>query len=209
MLDGGLWEQFEYLFVFAFENDQFLTNGLDEFWMGIKDVPYIGTVRVGHLKNAIGLEADMASSSRTMTFLERSAYSEAIELNQNFVTGIWVGNNYFDQRATWSGTAFRSDPGSSTGAVFGDGQWGTQGRLTALPVWEDDGRCWTHVGISGGWRNGTNNLAISPLRTFQLRARPEIRDDVPAGGFTDADSNRLIDTGVAVANNEWLMGLEY
>ena len=69
-------------------------------WVGMKEIPLIGTIRVGHQKVPQGFEGDMVSSSKAMTFLERSAYSEAIELNQNFVTGIWLGNNYFDQRAT-------------------------------------------------------------------------------------------------------------
>src|SRR5262249_38691255 len=45
MLDGKVWENFEYLWVFAFENDQFLTNGLDEFWVGATNIPLIGTAR--------------------------------------------------------------------------------------------------------------------------------------------------------------------
>ena len=92
---------------------------------------------------------------------------------------------------------------------------GHAGRLTAPPVWEDDGRCFTHVGLSGGWRNGTNNLATSPYRTYQLRARPELRDDDPAGNpsggqpVPNANDSRLIDTGVLVADNQFLCGLEY
>jgi phosphate-selective porin OprO/OprP len=215
MTDGNFWEQYEYTLILALENNQFTTIGLDEFWVGAKDIPGIGTARIGHVKNAIGFEADMTASSRTMTFMERSAYSESIELNQNFVTGLWLGDAWFDQRATYTFVVFRPDQASSTGVFFGDGQWGMQGRLTALPIWEDDGRCWTHVGVSGGWRNGTNNIANTPFRTFELRARPELRDDDPAGNpggaqpVPNANDARLIDTGVAVCNNEWLLGLEY
>src|SRR5262249_46119336 len=67
---------------------------------------------------------------------------------------------------------------------------------------------------SGGWRNGQNNIATSPLRTFQLRARPELRDDDPAGSpagaqvIPNANSNRMIDTGSIVADRQWLLGLE-
>jgi phosphate-selective porin OprO/OprP len=212
-MDGVFWENYEYNLIYAYENDQFSTIGLDEFWIGAKDVPLIGTIRVGHVKNAIGLEADMTGSSRTMTFLERSAYSEAIELNQNFVTGLWLGNNYFDQRATWSAVVFRPDVGSSTGAFFGDGQWGYQGRLTALPIYECDGRHLLHLGVSGGWRNGAANDANIPTRTVQIRARPELRDDDPAGALTGAagangNSNRLIDDNVMVFKDQYLLGLE-
>ncbi|MFO0967309.1 MAG: porin [Gemmataceae bacterium] len=213
MLDGKFWENFEYTLIFAFENDTFSTNGLDEFWVGATNIPIIGTARIGHVKNCVGLEGDMTASSRTMTFMERSSYSEAIEQNENFVTGLWLGNNYFDQRATWSGVIFRQDPGSSTGAYFGDGQWGWQGRLTSLPIYANDGRCLLHLGLSGGWRNGVSNNVVSTLRQFQLRARPELRDDDPAGAFSggvgaNGNSNRMVDTGVIVAQREWLAGLE-
>ena len=166
--EGNFWEQGEYRFIVALENDQFQTVGLDEFWFGAHDIPYFGTVRLGHVKDPIGLEGDMTASSRCMTFMERSAYSEAIELNQNFVTGLWISDNYLDQRVTWTGSVFRSDIGSSTGAYFGDGQGGIQGRLTALPIYGDEGRDLMHVAVSGGFR--TNDTA-AVQRQYQLRAR--------------------------------------
>jgi phosphate-selective porin OprO/OprP len=203
--EGTFWENGEYRLIPAFENDQFQTVGLDEFWFGAKDVPYFGSIRIGHVKTPIGLEGDMTASSRCMTFMERSAYSEAIENNQNFVTGLWIGDNYLDQRVTWSGSVFRQDINSSTGVAFGDGQGGIQGRLTALPYYENDGRDLVHVAVSGGIR--TNNT--TNFHQFQLRARQTLRDDDPAGGVTNADNNRLIDTGTINANDESLLGLEF
>ena len=119
---------------------QYNTTGLDEFWVGEKDIPVIGTIRVGHVKDPVGLEGDMTASSRCMTFMERSGYSQAIELDQNFVTGVWMSNNYLDERATWSFSVFRPDVAAATGYSFGDDQWGWQGRLTALPIYDDDGQ---------------------------------------------------------------------
>jgi hypothetical protein len=91
--EGTFWENGEYRMILALENDQFQTIGLDEFWFGGKDLPLVGSLRLGHVKNAMGLEGDMTASSRCMTFMERSAYSEAVESNQNFVTGLWLGDN--------------------------------------------------------------------------------------------------------------------
>ena len=164
----------------------------------------------------MGLEGDMVSSSRTMTFMERSSYSEAIELNQNFVTGIWFNNSYLDQRLQWQATIMRTDLGSSSGVLYGDGQWGAQARVTGLPLYEDEGRYLMHLGVSGGWRNGTNNLSTSSYRTFDLRARPELRDDDPAsGGSTssqlvpNANDSRMVDTGSIAASDDFLMGTEF
>ena len=170
--EGTFWETGEYRFNWALENDQFSTVGLDEMWVGQNKIPVIGTVRVGHVKNAIGLEGDMTSSSRCMTFMERSSYSEAIELNQNFVTGLWFGSSYADDRVTYQAVAFRPDNANS-GDFFGDGQSGVQARLTCLPLYEDEGRHLLHLGMSGGWRNGTNNLASTAATSAtRLRCKP-------------------------------------
>ncbi|MFO0936890.1 MAG: porin [Gemmataceae bacterium] len=211
--EGQIGQYGEYRLIPALENNQFSTIGLDEFWAGLRDVPILGSFRVGHVKNPIGLEADMTSSSRTMTFMERSAYSEAIELSQNFVSGIWWGNHVLDDRVAWQATLFRSSIAAS-GAFFGDGQWGTQARLTGIPIYEDKGNELLHLGVSGGWRNGSNNLANSPYRLFQSRARVEMRDDDPAStpagaqSIPNASSARLIDTGAIAAKGLYLLGTE-
>jgi phosphate-selective porin OprO/OprP len=52
------------------------------------------------------------------------------------------------------------------------------------------------------------------LKTIDLRARPEQRDDDPAGNPAgaqpdpNADDSRMIDTGAVVADHNWLTGLE-
>ncbi len=212
--EGTFWGNGEYRLILALENDQFNSSGLDEFWVAVNNLPIFGSLRVGHVKDAVGLEGDMTSSSRTMTFMERSSYSEAIELNQNFVTGVWLGNSYLDKRVSYQAVAFRSDQGVSSGAFFGDGQWGLQGRLTGLPIYEQDGRHLLHLGVSGGWRSGTNNIANSRFFTDRLSARPELRDDLPDGSpsgaqvVPNANSNRMVDTAAIAAGADFLMGTE-
>ena len=182
-------------------------------WVGQNSIPIVGTMRVGHVKNAIGLEGDMTSSSRCMTFMERSSYSEAIELNQNFVTGLWFGSSYADDRITYQTVVARPDNANS-GDFFGDGECVLQARVTCLPLYEDEGRHLLHFGISGGWRNGANNLANANYigDTFTLQARPELRDDSPTGagptGIPNSNSNRMISTGSLACDNDCLMGLE-
>ncbi len=217
--NGVFWENFEYNLTFSFENIQYSSVGMDEFWVGATNIPILGTVRVGHVKNAVGLEGNWTASSKAMTFMEQSAYGEAIQLNEYDVTGIWVGNNYLDERVTWSGTFFRPDFNATTSADFGDGTYGAQGRLTALPIYDCDGRHLMHLGLSGGWRAGSNNInSTTPngnLPTFDLRARSSMRDDDPAGSpsgaqaLPNANSNRMIDTGNIVALSDFVMGTEF
>jgi phosphate-selective porin OprO/OprP len=111
-------------------------------------------------------------------------------------------------------SVLRSDQGASSGGFFGTGQWGWQGSLTGLPLYEEEGRKLLHLGISYGYRNGTNNILTSPFKTVQLRARDELRDDVPDGSPSGAqaipngNSNRLIDTGNLAAASQYILGLE-
>ena len=213
--EGTFWETGEYRFNWALERDVYSTVGLDEMWIGQNAIPVIGTIRVGHVKNALGLEGDMTSSSRCMTFMERSSYSESIELNQNFVTGVWFGGSYIDDRLTYQAVAFRPDNANS-GDFFGSGQSGVQARLTSLPLYEDEGRHLLHLGVSGGWRDGASNLGSTSYigNTVTLSTHPELKDDDPASSqsngqaLPNVDSNAMLSTGSLACDNEYLMGLE-
>ena len=148
----------------------------------------------------MGLEGDMTASSRCMTFMERSSYSEAIELNQNFVTGLWVSNNYLDQRVTWEAAAFRPDQAATTGDLLRRRPVGLA-RPCDRPA-PLRGRRPAPAALGPLRRLAQRNATLcqSAYRTtrLQLPARPELRDDDPAGqaAVTNADSNRMIDTGM-------------
>jgi len=228
-IEGTLWETYEYRFNIALENNQYSAAGLDEFWIGDSKLPVVGTVRVGHVKNCLGLEGDMASSSRCMTFMERSSYSQAIEKDQNFVNGVWLGNTWLDDRVFGSFVLFRPENGSS-GDFFGTGQYGWNMRWTCLPIYEDEGRHLLHLGVAGGWQNGTNaiaNGATTATNTITLQSRPELRDDDPAaspsaqsGGnansatagagqfLANGNGNRLVSTGTINCSDEHILATE-
>jgi phosphate-selective porin OprO/OprP len=221
LVEGTFFETFDYRFNVALENNQFSQAGWDEAWVGVNKLPVIGTIRAGHVKTPMGLEGDMTSSSRCMTFMERSSYSEAIELNQNFGSGLWFGNTYLDERGTWSAMVFRPDTvNGASGDYFGTGQWGAQARITGLPLYEDEGRHLLHLGLSGGWRNGTNVANGSGTPDYvSLGARPELRDDDPAGSpsqvaggqaqyLPEANSTKMLSTGNIYCNQEFLLGTE-
>src|SRR6266478_1424418 len=156
--DGTMWEVVEFNVELALEQ---VTNGVpnfDEAWVGLKSIPVIGAVQVGHMKVPQGLEGDMYSSSKAMTFLERSAYTDAFY--ENFATGVRLTNSFLDQLATYAAMAYFQDNNpingnNNSGVFFGDGVAGYTGRITALPLWENDGRCFLHLGASATWRNNS------------------------------------------------------
>jgi phosphate-selective porin len=169
-LDGGFWQVYEYNMIFGFESTQKSTVSLFEFWGGIKDVPYLGMIRVGRMVTPNGLEGDDTTTNKSMTFFERSSMSDAFY--QNFASGIWQGNSILDQRFCYQSMLYYTDPGLTatsvgpvgglnTGDFFGDGEFAAGVRLTGLPIWENDGRDFVHLGAFGPVRSSATLLRTS------------------------------------------------
>jgi phosphate-selective porin OprO and OprP len=220
-MDGSIWEIVEFNLEYAVEQVTQGIPNLDEFWVGVTKVPVIGSIRVGHIKVPQGFEGDMVSSSKAMTFLERSAYTDAFY--QNFAPGVWAGNSIFDQRMTWSAMWYREEAfqHGSTGADFGDGNYAFSGRLTFLPLWENEGRHMLHLGVSATYRaaqnpdDGTGGV-VGPS-TIRFRARPQIRDASGDFGNTifgtpptllPGSTARMVDTTAFIANSATVIGSE-
>ena len=208
MWDGTAYEVMEWAVDLALEQTQNNVPNVNNVWVGIKDIPYVNTVRIGHMHLNQGFEGDMTGSSKAMTFLERAAYSDA--LYENIGTGIFVGNHIAEDHLTWSGMAYRQDSapdlnGNGTGADFNNGKWGYTGRLTALPFYQDDGRHMLHLGVSGTYRDAEiPSLGAAP--NSQFRARPEQRDQV--GSTPLGNGNRLVDTGAINCKTNTVVGTE-
>jgi len=197
--DGRVWQVVEFTTEMQLEQVRQGIVQLDEVFAGLMDIPYIGTIRVGHMRIPHGLEGDMVSSSKVMTFMEKSSMTDAIFMNQNFAPGIWTGNSVMDQRLTWAGMIYRQelDLHDSIGADFGDGNYAATGRITCLPLYVDDGRYLVHLGASATWAKSEKTDPTGALTTgatagaltdptltaglvgpgvVRFRARPEQRD---------------------------------
>jgi phosphate-selective porin OprO and OprP len=193
-------------------NGQGLIN-LDEFWVGLYDLPWIGRVRFGHQKVPQGLEGNQMTSSRAMTFMENAAYTDAFY--RIFATGVSFSNTAMEKRVSWQGMAYRDDFNrGNVGADFGDGAYGYTGRLTGLLIDGCDDRELLHVGVSGTWRKAEKAdaaLGLGGPDQVRLRARPEQRDGI--GGFGDGvafpgDTTRMVDTGTLAADSTGVFGTE-
>lgn len=204
---GTFYEQFEYQAEFDFETLNVVSY--DHMWVGMKDIPLVGTVRVGQQKVPMGLES--YSSSKNLMFLERSALFDAFWAE--FAPGVYVTNTMFDERATWHAMFHRNEVNNlASGADFGDGDYAVTGRLTALPLYENDGRCLVHVGASYQWRRadlgrtqGSTTPVFNAFADTQgvvvFRDRPELRDAVGSGANAEGDSNRFVTTGNIMADS--------
>lgn len=143
----------------------------NDVWAGLRKLPVVGTLKLGHFKEPASLEEQ--TSSKYITFLERGL-PNVFSPGRN--TGIGINNTAYEGRATWALGVFR-DVGSSGEDIDNSGDFNVTGRVTGTPIFEDGGKKLVHV---GGWYSHQ----FRDGETLRYRARPE------ANSVT-----RLIDTG--------------
>jgi phosphate-selective porin OprO/OprP len=212
--EGTLYETYEFLFEPDFENLNRIT--LDYAWVGARNVPWLGTVRVGQHKVPQGLES--YSSSRFLELMERSPLIDTFW--QEFGTGLFASNTFCEERATWAAMVHRIQTLQQyNGADFGDGDYAATGRVSVLPVYEAEGRCLVHLAGSYQWRHadlgrttqvgGTGNDFADTQHVVRFRDRPAVRDAVSVANDTQGDPARFIDTGFLLADNVHTVGSEF
>lgn len=239
--DGTFQEVFEYNIELQLERVEQGSIDYDDVWAGITKIPFIGTIRVGHMHLPHGLEADAWSSSKPETTIERSLASETF-FYDNLGDAILFTNTFFNQHMTYQAAAYRQDQDNihGTNAInFGDGKYDLVGRLSMLPLYEDEGRHLLHLGTSVTYRKNPrpdpNNLALGTaavsagapanqggldsLEVARYRDRTQLRDfqgdfgsTVLSNGALTAlpgNATRWIDTGSITSPSETVIGTEF
>jgi phosphate-selective porin OprO/OprP len=198
-IDGTMYDHFEWVAEFDFanniENDTSSspqTIGSPSFievWFGINDIPYLGTVRVGWMKEPIGFEH--LTSTRWLNFMERAPGTDSLTLTS---PGILVRDWSADERLTWAFGFFHAQ-NDNFGFGVGDGQYAETGRLTWLPWYEDDGRELLHLGFGASHRHLVDNQV-------DLHGRPSVRTE------PSSMEPSLAETGTIDGTTQDLLGLE-
>ncbi len=211
--DGVMYEVVEFNLETAFEN---INNVIfQDFWVGVKDVPWLGTIRIGQVKTPIGLES--ISSSKFLPLLERSPLFDTFW--QEFSAGLYITNTAFDQHMTWHYAFTRQQfAQNGDGASFGDGEYQHTARLTFLPVWECNGREFLHIGGAYQFHTGalgrdsgfpgTGTGAFNDSQELaRFRTRMSQRDAIgtlagsTVSGSILGNGARILDTGNIIAND--------
>lgn len=152
-------------------------------WLGLKGVPLVNSLRVGHQKEPFGLEE--LTSSRFITFLERGLTSALIP---SFNAGIRAENALLDKKLVLSAGAFKEVDEFGEGS--GDENYNLTGRIAALPYYYQEGKRLVHLGLAYSYKNiGSDSL--------RFRTRPEIHD-----------APRFVDTNDVAAESANLVGAE-
>jgi len=129
-----------------------------DMYMGIEDLPVVGELRVGQMKEPFSLEE--LTSSNYITFMERSP-AAAFDAERN--TGIMVQNGWSNQRVLASLGIFRNT--DETGSGSGDARYNYSARLSGLPYEDTEHHRLIHLGIAGSLRK-------TPDGMYQMSIRP-------------------------------------
>jgi phosphate-selective porin OprO/OprP len=198
-IDGEAYRYFQWMAEFDFansiENDtstnpqQIGSPAFTEVWMGVNELPMVGTVRVGWQKEPIGFEHLM--SSNFYSFLERSPGSDSLGAISPGV--LWM-NRTEDECVTAALGVFHAQ-NDNFGFGFDDGQYAYTGRLTCLAWDEEDGAELLHLGVGASHRHLNNDVET-------LRGRPSVRT------MPGSMEPTLADTGAIGGRNQDVVDLE-
>ena len=156
-LSGQFVKNLEYKAEVSFANEIFTVTDL---YIRLTDLPAVGNLTIGHFKEPRSLE--QLTSNNDITFLER-ALPAVFSSPRNF--GLMAGNQALDGRMTWAAGVFHTCNAPVWGSTDNGNSWDVTGRVTGIPVYEEDGRSLLHLGASYGLR-----LPDNPVR---FKQRPE------------------------------------
>ncbi len=192
-ISGTIYEDFIFKAQFEFADGD---ADLADAYVGMKGLPVVGTVLVGHMKEPFSLETQ--TSSRYTTFMERSLTAR---FNAGRNTGIKAHNTALDDRLTWAAGVFRDT--DSSGAQQADGSIAFTGRVTGLPWYEDDGKRLVHLGLAYSHREVDDTVRFRKRPGSHLS--PRLVDTLEF----EADEVQLIGTEFALVYDSWSFQSEF
>ncbi|MBU1783907.1 MAG: porin [Candidatus Omnitrophica bacterium] len=142
-LSGDIYEDYIYKLQVDFAGGN---AALRDAYIGMKNIPYFGQVRVGQFTESISIEN--LTSSNYITFMERDMPEEILCPHRN--DGIEFSTTLFDDRATLSAGAFLDADGYG---LVTSHEPNFTGRFTILPWYEEDGAKLLHLGAAYSFRN--------------------------------------------------------
>ncbi|HRA87483.1 MAG TPA: porin, partial [Planctomycetaceae bacterium] len=172
-----------------------------DLWVNFREVPLVGNIRVGNVKEPMGLEH--LTSSRYLDFMERSFNQDVFygAFNNGFTPGIMCFDNWSDDdRGTWA-TGFFKNTTNAFAYGIGDGEYAWTSRLTYLPWYDEEGRYLMHLGVAGSIRDPNNHAQ-------QYRTRGSLRNG--PGGLNPvlANTGSFNTTEVEFGGLEWMMQID-
>lgn len=153
-------------------------------YLGLKKLPGVGTLKVGHFKEAFGLEE--LTSSKYITFMERSL---PVIFAPSRNTGVGVSNTALNKRLTWAAGLFLDTDSYGDEEDDAENSAAATARITGLPWYQGKDRL-LHLGLSY-----TNRDAKDDAVEYDQSPEAHLAPD-------------FVDTGSIVADSENRFGIE-
>ncbi|MDR0337490.1 MAG: OprO/OprP family phosphate-selective porin [Planctomycetaceae bacterium] len=160
-ITGNGFDAFDYKFELSLAPTDGRVNLVDN-WIGVRNIPLLGYVRAGHFKPETGL-AYLTSGLHT-SLTEYVGPSSSFSFGRRF--GISSEHMFAKEHVRLFYGVFQGDQTNTNRFIQADNQ-GTvfNVRLTAVPIYENEGRQVFHVG--GHWsyvhsRNNQTSMSIQP-----------------------------------------------
>jgi phosphate-selective porin OprO/OprP len=177
-------------------------------FIGVKELPLVGNIRLGHFKEPFGLE--QLISDRFSTFMERSVADEgAIVPGRNW--GVMAYDWAESERMTWAiGTFVTQMPDNPPVYRENSGGWATTMRVSALPWYDEasDGRGLIHTAVAYSYRDAANG-AMSLSAKPEAYLGPTVVDINGAGTLTNVNNNQLLGAEAAMVYGSLSLQAEY
>ena len=185
----------------ATELNRFHVPAPTDLWVNFREVPLVGNVRVGNVKEPIGFEH--LTSSRYLDFMERSFNQDAFygAFNNGFTPGILFFDNWSgDDRGTWS-MGFFKNVTNVFAYGLGDGEYALTSRVSYLPWYEEEGKYLMHAGVAGSVRDPNNHRQV-------YRTRGSLRNGPGNLNPVLANTGLFDTTEVEFGSLEWVVQMD-
>ena len=143
-------------------------SDFNDVYMGLKDLPYVGRLKIGHTTEPFGMEE--LTYNKFTTFMERSLTSALVP---GFNTGAMVYNTAFDDRMTWAAGVFRDTDAFGDG--MSDGGYNLTARITGLPWHPEEGHKLLHLGAAYSHRHPKDGIEFASRPESHLMPEPILR----------------------------------
>ena len=162
------------------------------------EIPKLGALRVGHMKEPFSLEE--LTSSKYLTFVERSIASV---FNPSRNTGLGMNGSLGEQSVNWALGVYRDT--DSLGRGFGNqSAYNVTARISGTPLYEDHGARLLHLGVSYSHQFRSDNQLLRYRERPENSFAPRLVDT----GAIDAEGVDLINAGAALVQGPFSVQAE-
>ena len=181
-----------------------LTNGrvaLRDAYLGLNDLPVIGNIRVGQMKEPFRFES--LNSSNYLTFLERSLGHTFIPLRNN---GVLLFNEFAENNLGAQLGFFRNASGTTGNDEEANGGYAITGRVNGNPYQNEEKNQCLHLGLAYTYRKPKTD-------SYRIRTIPEANlsliNYIDTGDITNVNQVKMINGELVLRGGPFTVQSEY